>query len=94
MFEGFEVFAITSDYWNHFPDKRLFDVAPYVMIGVLLLVVNAWLIYYRWKEGVWSFRVPPLQRANIKNGVAPVKPEPPIPDKNWKRWIAWILRNI
>lgn len=94
MFEGFEVFAIKSDYWNHFANRRLYDVAPYVMIGVLLLAVCAWLGYYRRKEGMWSLRIPSLQRANIKNGVAPVKPDPPVPDNLWKKWGEWILRNI
>jgi amino acid permease len=94
IFEGFEVFAITSDFWKHTTDNRLYDMAPYIMIAVLCILLSGWLVYYRWKDGVWDLKIPRLQQVNIRAGMAPRKPDAPIPDKWWKRWGEWILGNI
>jgi hypothetical protein len=64
------------------------------MIGLLSLLVFAWLLHGHHVHGRWSLGIPTPRNADVRNGAAPVvRPDAPSENK-FLRWIQWVLNNI
>jgi hypothetical protein len=77
-----------------------FTIIPWVVIGILLLIVLAWAVAdYLSRRDRWTwrdaFRVPSLRKVDVKTGIAPVVPPARAPTAgDLDRWVRWVPKRV
>ena len=92
VFQGYAVFTRHNPVWSFVAEDWGFGVAPWVMIGVVLVLYIGWQIHDYRQRGEMSL-LTPLMRVDLLNGIAPVEDEDK-PTDWFKRSCLWILNKI
>ena len=93
MFKGFAVFTRHNPVWNVVGDDWGFEVTPWVMIGVVLLLFLGWLLYDYRKQDELDLRFTPLAKVDL-GGIAGEEDEDDKPGRGLKTYGLWILNKI
>ena len=70
-FQGYLIFTRNSAYWSIVSTSWGFTLSPYVLCGTFCLLILAWLVFTRFKQGRWTWQVKALKRIDLTRGRAP-----------------------
>jgi hypothetical protein len=95
VFYGFGAFTRHNLVWAFVGDDWGFELGAWAMIGAVLLLFLGWLLYNFYSNtNKMGFRLTPLARVDLVNGIAPDEDEIERP-KNWLKMVgSWILNNM
>lgn len=94
IFQGYLVFTRNNAYWGLQKTSWGFSIAPWVFIGVFVILVSGWYIRTRVKLGRWTWLTRPLDKVDLAEGIAPLNTSGRRDQALWVRLLQQILDAI